>query len=68
MIKSKFNTRLRSKGDTAQIDEALCKLLCHSLCVLILSMFELEIVPTFCGEIAVGGIGQAKANELVGAL
>jgi len=55
MIKAKFSTRLRSKGDTAQINEALCKVLCHNLCVLIQSMFELNIVPTFCGEIAVGG-------------
>lgn len=53
MIKSKFSTRLRSKGDTAQINEALCKVLCHNLCVLIQSMFELEIVPTFCGEIEI---------------
>lgn len=55
MIKAKFSTRLRSKGDTAQINEALCKVLCHNLCVLIQSMFELNIVPTFCGEITVGG-------------
>lgn len=53
MIKSKFSTRLRSKGDTAQINEALCKILCHNLCVLIQSMFEFDVVPTFCGEIAV---------------
>lgn len=53
MIKAKFDTHLRSKGDTAQVNEALCKILCHNLCVLIQSMFELEIVPTFCGEIAV---------------
>ncbi len=53
MIKAKFSTRLRSKGDTAQINEALCKVLCHNLCVLIQSMFELGIAPTFCGEIAV---------------
>lgn len=56
MIKSKFSTHLRSKGDVAQVNEALCKVLCHNLCVLIQSMFELEIVPTFCGEIAVAGI------------
>lgn len=53
MIKAKFSTRLRSKGDTAQINEALCKVLCHNLCVLIQSMFEFGIVPTFCGEIEI---------------
>ena len=53
MIKAKFSTHLRSKGDTAQINEALCKILCHNICVLIQSMFELGIVPQFCGEIAI---------------
>ena len=53
MIKAKFSTRLRSKGDTAQVNEALCKVLCHNLCVLIQSMFEFDIVPTFCGEIEI---------------
>jgi transposase len=53
MIKAKFGTHLYSKGDTAQINEALCKILCHNLCVLIHSMFELGIVPVFCGEITV---------------
>lgn len=53
MIKSKFSTRLRSKGDTAQINEALCKVLCHNLCVLIQSFFELGIVATFCGDITI---------------
>ena len=57
MIKAKVSTRLRSEGDTAQVNEALCKVLCHNLCVLIQPMFELEIVPTFCGE-----IGIAKAQ------
>ena len=32
MIKSKFGQRLRSKTLTAQINEALCKVLCHNLC------------------------------------
>jgi len=53
--KAKFSTRLRSKGDTAQVNEALCKVLCHNICVLIQSMFELGIAPTFCGEIAIEG-------------
>jgi transposase len=53
MIKAKFSTRLRSKGDLAQINEALCKVLCHNICVLIQSMFEFGIVPQFCGEIEV---------------
>jgi len=47
---------LRSKGDTAQINEALCKVLAHNPCVLILSMFELQIVSVFCGEIAIAKV------------
>jgi transposase len=31
MIKAKFGERLRSKTETAQINEALCKVLCHNL-------------------------------------
>lgn len=38
MIKAKFGQRLRSKTLTAQINEALCKVLCHNLCVVIQSV------------------------------
>jgi transposase len=47
MIKSKFGQRLRSKTFTAQINEALCKVLCHNLCVVIQSMHELDIDANF---------------------
>jgi transposase len=47
MIKSKFGQRLRSKSLTAQINEALCKVLCHNLCVVIQSVHELGIEPEF---------------------
>jgi transposase len=47
MIKAKFGQRLRSKTLTAQVNEALCKVLCHNLCVLIQSVHELGIDPTF---------------------
>lgn len=45
MIKGKFGDHLRSKGDTAQINELLCKILSHNICVLIHSMHELGIDP-----------------------
>src|SRR5439155_20613747 len=48
MIKAKFGSRIRSKGATAQINEALCKVLAHNLCCVIQSMFEFNVVPTFC--------------------
>jgi transposase len=47
MIKAKFGERLRSKSETAQINEALTKVLCHNLCVVIQSMYELDVDPTF---------------------
>ena len=52
MIKSKFGERLRSKNETAQINEALTKVLCHNLCVVIQSMYELNITPEFISEAA----------------
>lgn len=50
MIKAKFGQRLRSKSLTAQINEALCKVLCHNLCVLIQSVHELGIDASFDNE------------------
>jgi len=47
MIKAKFGQRLRSKTLTAQINEALCKVLCHNLCVVIQSQHELGIDVDF---------------------
>jgi transposase len=47
MIKGKFGSALRSKSDTGQINEALCKVLCHNICVLIRAMHELGIEPSF---------------------
>jgi Transposase DDE domain/SWIM zinc finger len=52
MIKSKFGDSLRSKTRTAQINEALCKVLCHNICCLIQSMFELNLKPKFWKEVA----------------
>ena len=43
MIKAKFGGGLPSKTRTAQINEALCKVLAHNICVLIQSMCELNI-------------------------
>src|SRR6266446_5170221 len=52
MIKSKFGQRLRSKTMTGQINEALCKVLCHNLCVLIQSVRELGIEAAFTTDIS----------------
>lgn len=52
MIKAKFGDSLRSKCETAQINEALCKVLCHNICCLISAMYELGLKPKFWREIA----------------
>jgi transposase len=52
MIKSKFGDALRSKTKTAQINEALCKVLCHNICCLIQSMYELGLKPKFYAQVA----------------
>lgn len=52
MIKAKFGDRVRSKSTRAQFNEALCKVLCHNLCVVIQSMYELGITPEFMAEAA----------------
>jgi transposase len=50
MIKAKFGSALRSKTFTAQANEALCKILCHNLCVLVQSSYELGIDASFWTE------------------
>ena len=50
MIKAKFGASVRSKTQTAQINEVLCKVLCHNLCVLVQSIYELGIEPTFWAQ------------------
>lgn len=47
MIKAKFGERLRCKTTTAQINEVLCKVLAHNLCVVIQSMYELGVEANF---------------------
>lgn len=47
MIKGKFGDSVRSKSDAGQINEALCKVLCHNICVLVQAIHELGIEPTF---------------------
>jgi len=47
MIKTKFGGSVRSKTPVAQVNEVLCKVLCHNICVLIQSIYELGIEPIF---------------------
>lgn len=71
MIKAKFGDSLRSKTDTAMVNEALCKILCHNICCLIQSMYELGIGPVFWGE-ETEAQGEhptrTPSNDLIGAI
>lgn len=48
MIKAKFGDSVRSKDWTAQLNEVLCKVIAHNICVLIQETQELGINPTVC--------------------
>lgn len=53
MIKGKFGGAVRSKTPVTQVNEVLVKVLCHNICVLIQSWYELGIEATFGTESAV---------------
>jgi transposase/predicted nucleic acid-binding Zn finger protein len=50
MRKAKFGAFVRSKLPAAQTNEVLCKILCHNLCCLIQSSYELGIDTNFWGD------------------
>ena len=47
MIKAKMGSSVKSKTETAQVNEVLCKVLCHNICVLIQSFYELGVEAEF---------------------
>lgn len=47
MVKAKFGTFVRSRSQAAQVNEVLVKFLCHNICVLVQSIYELGIDPSF---------------------
>jgi transposase len=53
MMQRKFGDSLSSKTFQAQVNEALCMVLCHNLCVIIGAMYELGIEPDFYADIEV---------------
>jgi hypothetical protein len=48
MLKSKFGGSVNSKSPEGQVNEMLCKVLAHNICVLISSFYELGIESHFC--------------------
>ena len=51
MIKTKFGGAVRSKNETAQINEVLTKVLANNLCVLVHSMYALGVIPAFADDL-----------------
>jgi transposase len=47
MVEAKFGGSIRSKSDTGQVNEALCKILCHNICVLINATQALGVEASF---------------------
>jgi hypothetical protein len=47
MIKAKFGDHVRSKKWHAQVNEVLCKLIAHNICVVVQEMHERGIEPEF---------------------
>lgn len=43
MIKAKFRDHVRSKTPVAMVNEVLCKIICHNICVLVQEAHELCI-------------------------
>ena len=69
MIKTKFRGSVRSKTFSGQVNEVLCKVICHNLCVLIQHMFKLGIRPDFLAELrrgeAVVGADSSQSMDLL---
>jgi hypothetical protein len=51
-VKRKFGQAVRSKTFTAQVNEILCKVLCHNLSCLVRAMHTLGVEPSFLGAVA----------------
>lgn len=51
MIKSKFGNSVRSKNWIAQVNEVLCKIICHNICCVIMEMHNLGIEADFVREV-----------------
>ena len=51
MIKQKFGSSLMTKNYTANVNEIMCKVLCHNLCCLISAYYELDVEASFCTQV-----------------
>jgi hypothetical protein len=62
MMKGKFGDSFRSKSDVEQINEALCKVLCHNTCVLAQASDESGIELAFSGWFATSSLVSSHRN------
>jgi hypothetical protein len=62
IIRGNFGNALRSKSDTDQISEALCKVLCHNIRCLVQAIHELGIEPTIGSERTIGSDAELEPN------
>jgi transposase len=62
MIKGKFGDALKSKSDTGQVNEALCKVLCHNICSLVQAIHELGVEPSFGSQGTFGSEPELEPN------
>ena len=60
MIKSKFGGSVRSKLPTAQVNEVLCKVLCHNLACIVHAITEFGIDADFGGKPAAPALALVK--------
>ena len=61
MVKRKFGGSVWAKTPTAQVNEALLKFLAHNICVVIQSVYELDIEPEFWQD---GDYSSGEHNRL----
>lgn len=64
MVKRKFGDAVRSKTDTAMLNEALAKIVSHNLCCVIQEWYELGIDPTDWG-MPVGGVVREEPRDVI---
>lgn len=62
-IKRKFNELIRSRTNTAIVNEMLCKVLCHNICCVIQSQCELGIEVDFWPDEKPAGAGNQLVTE-----
>ncbi len=63
MLKAKFGSSVRSKSDWGQVNDVLCKVIAHNICVVIRATHELGIEPAFGSKRTFGGVAPKIACE-----